>query len=684
MFNIKDWFNSNRSGHEDVPDDSEGFSAAIHSDNGNESDVSQPYLKATPGTLPTDPSELERTFYAEGQPLLQEDSEIYARSSKWDCFQQLSPGNLWKTLRTTIPAYISVFQWIPNYSKKDLPFDIISGLTVGVMMIPQAIAYAILAGLPPVYGLYTAFVPVLVYSLMGQCKQLSVGPDPLGAILLSGFIPPDSDPVAAASMIAFLTGCFHFMFGLFRFGFLDNIVSVPVLRGFISAVAIQIGVKQLDALMGIPGTLETGWGRLSYLFSSIPDINWISFSMGVGSLFMFIFLRQLKKKFPKFIPLKLIPGVLVAVVAAILLSWGLDFEAKGVPVLGTIPSGYPAPKSPNFDLDFIATLIPAALYMSVVGMVGSLVAVRQFSSYFRYHCDPNKELLTLGTGNICGSFFNCFPAFGALGRSQVAALSGAKTQLVGLITASIVMITLLFLVQIFYYLPKSIPAAIILDAAISLLDVGDLWFLWKIRAFFDLTLLAAIFTFTLLFGSQVGVLFALSGSILLVVRHSTIPHVSILGRMPGTTRFKDVRNFPQATVTPGVLIFRIEETLYFGNIQQVRAMLMQIEKIGFGEGLKQTEDFLSCPLGAVIIDAAYLPKMDATAVKTLKVMIDSYLNRNIRVCFVKLDEANKLSFVRAGIIDMIGTEVLFTSVSTAVDFIEGSGQVNYSYSTYRT
>lgn len=225
------------------------------------------------------------------------------------------------------------------------------------------------------------------------------------------------------------------------------------------------------------------------------------------------------------------------------------------------------------------------------------------------------------------------------------------------------MITLLFLVQIFYYLPNSIPAAIILDAAITLLDVGDLWFLWKIRAFFDLALLTTIFTFTLLFGSQVGVLLALSGSILLVVKHSTIPHASILGRMPGTNRFKDVRNFPQASVTPGVLIFRIEETLYFGNIQQVRAMLMQIEKIGFGEGLKQSEDFLSCPLGAVIFDAAYLPKMDATfvtfyilrfyffiffliqlirAVKTIKVMIDSYLKRNIRVCFVKLDEANKV------------------------------------------
>lgn len=179
------------------------------------------------------------------------------------------------------------------------------------------------------------------------------------------------------------------------------------------------------------------------------------------------------------------------------------------------------------------------------------------------------------------------------------------------------MITLLFLVQIFYYLPKSIPAAIILDAAITLLDVGDLWFLWKIRAFFDLALLTTIFTFTLLFGSQVGVLLALSGSILLVVKHSTIPHVSILGRMPETNRFKDVRNFPQAAVTPGVLIFRIEETLYFGNIQQVRAMLMQIEKIGFGEGLKQSEDFLSCPLGAVIFDAAYLPKMDATFVSFL-------------------------------------------------------------------
>ena len=246
------------------------------------------------------------------------------------------------------------------------------------------------------------------------------------------------------------------------------------------------------------------------------------------------------------------------------------------------------------------------------------------------------------------------------------------------------MITLLFLVQIFYYLPTSIPAAIILDAAITLLDVGDLWFLWKIHAFFDLALLASIFTFTLLFGSQVGVLFALSGSILLVVRHSTIPHVSILGKMPGSNRFKDVKTFPDAKVTPGVLIFRIEETLYFGNIQQMRAMLMQIEKIGFGDGVPQSETFLSCPLGAVIIDAAYLPKMDATAIKAIKVMIDSYLKRGIKVCFVKLGESNKLAFIRGGIVELLGTECLFTSISTAVDFIEGSGQVNYSYSTYRT
>jgi len=356
----------------------------------------------------------------------------------------------------------------------------------------------------------------------------------------------------------------------------------------------------------------------------------------------------------------------------------------GVFVLGAIPSGYPAPRPPNFDLDFISQLIPAALYMSVVGMVGSLVAVRQFSSYFRYYCDPNKELLTLGTGNIIGSFFNCFPAFGALGRSQVAAMSGAKTQLVGMITAGIVMLTILFLVQIFYYLPTAIPAAIILDAAIALLDVGDLWFLWKIHAFFDLALLFAIFGFTLLLGSQVGVLFALSTSILLVVRHSTIPHVSVLGRMPDSDRYKDIDNFPQAAITPGVLVLRVEETLYFGNIQQMRAMLMQIEKVGFGDGLPSTEQFLSQPLHTVIIDASYLPKMDATAVKTIKVMVDSYQKRDIQIFFVRLGEANKLAFFRAGIVDMVGTEGLFPSVGTAMDFVEGRGQLNYSYSTYRT
>src|SRR3990167_8930338 len=215
---------------------------------------------------------------------------------------------------------------------------------------------------------------------------------------------------------------------------------------------------------------------------------------------------------------------------------------------------------------------------------------------------------------MIGSFFNCYPAFGALGRSAVAALSGAKTQFYGIITASIVIFTLLFIVEIFQYLPTAVPAAIILDAAIALVEFGDIWFLWKIRAFFDLILLTIIFAFTLIFGSQVGVLLALSLSILLVVRHSTVPHVSVLGRLPGTSRYKDVRTYSNAEVTPGVLILRIEENLYFGNIQQLKSLLIRIEKSGFGDGIKQSDTFLSVPLSAVIIDASYIPKMDATLV----------------------------------------------------------------------
>lgn len=464
-------------------------------------------------------------------------------------------ADLWTTFRTRVRYYIPVISWLPHYSIHGLGHDFIAGLTVSCLIIPQSLSYATaLAHLDPIHGLYAAFIPGVLYAIFGTSRQLSVGPEALVSMLVGTAIAQqqhasgNTDPKTALAISCFITlfvGLFTFFLGFVRLGFLDSVLSRALLRGFITAVAVVVIIEQSISLFGLKELAEEdGIGeqsstveKLWFIIGNFSHIHILTTIVSFSSIFFLLSFGSLKKRVTKFSVLQFVPEILLCVIIYTVLTAVFRWDKDGLAILGsTKAKGFLLPSIPAVPEGVsIRALFGTSVLISIIGFVESIVISKQYATKHNYSVSPNRELVAMGVANIFGGLFQAIPAFGSLSRSKINDKAGARTQLAGFITALFVLLAIFFLLPFFYYLPKAVLAGIICVAALSLLSEAphDVKFMWKIRAWKDLGLLLLTFMTTITVSVEAGTLIAIALSFLLVIKTSTYPRITIMGRMPG-------------------------------------------------------------------------------------------------------------------------------------------------------
>lgn len=518
-----------------------------------------------------------------------------------------------RALEKVLPAY----GWLRSYKRSDLSGDLFAGLTLAVMLVPQGMAYALLAGLPPIMGLYAGTVPVIVYALFSSSRYLSPGPVAIVSLLtfsgVSTLAEPGSDEyVALALLLALMVGVIHLALGLFRIGFMINFLSHPVISGFTSAAAIVIALSQLKYLLGIdlPSDLST-LGLLAEAVRRAGETNPITVALGLGSIGGLVLLR---KYLPRF------PGSLLVVVAATLAVYLFDLEERGVEIVGEVPGRLPSLSLPPLDLAQVSALAPTALIITFVGLVESIAVAKAMALRENQKIEPNQELNALGMGNLTAAFFSTYPIAGSFSRTAVNYEAGARSQLSSITTAVLIILTLLFLTPLFYYLPNAVLAAIVMVAVYGLIQLKEARSLLRIKRGDGLSFLLTFFL-TLLIGVERGLILGALFSILAFIRGTAYPNITELGYVKEQDAFRDLRSHPTAITYPEALIVRFDRSFYFANVSFFEEWL--ISKTAENPNLKY-----------VFVDCSGVNDMDATAAKVLEGAIQGYRSRGIDVRFV--------------------------------------------------
>lgn len=552
-----------------------------------------------------------------------------------------------------IKRLFPILSWLPNYKMAFLGGDLSAGLTVGVMLIPQSMAYAMIAGLPPVYGLYAALMPQLVYAMMGTSPQLNVGPvamdsllvaTGLGALSISGI----DTYIAMAIVLALFVGCIQVVLGLLKMGFLVNFLSTPVISGFTSAAAIIIGSSQLNHLLGIEIIRNSKIQHtITAVANEINQFNIYTLSIGVIAIIFMFVLRKISKR---------IPGALGVVILSIMAVIVFNLHTKGVKIVTEIPKGLPAFTLPELDFSMLKDLFPIALTLALVAFMEAMSVAKVMESKHKNQLRPNQELLALGIANITGAFFKSYPTTGGFTRTAVNDLSGAKTGFANLISTAVVVLTLLFLTPLFYYLPNAVLAAIILVAVFGLIDIKYPIQLFKRRKD-EFTLLLTTFLLTLFVGITEGIFFGTLLALLLMVYRTSKPHVAVLGRIKGTSYFRNITRFKE-DIEPNseVLILRFDAQLYFGNKDYFKSELLA--------AIRQPKT----PPTTIIIKSDPINYIDSSAVFMLENLIADLQQQGITVLFSEVIGPTRDIIKKSKLIDLIGHENFFVNTNEAYEF----------------
>ncbi len=517
------------------------------------------------------------------------------------------------------------------------------------MLVPQGMAYALLAGLPPVYGLYASIVPAIVYALFGTSRHMPVGPPALMALLtfagVSALAEPRSDEyVALALLLALMAGLLQLGIGLLKMGFVTNFISHPVLSGFIYASAIVIALSQLKHILGISLPDEHSIAKVVLeLGRRIGETNPITLALGVGSIGALVL-------FAKSIPR--VPGPLVVAAGSTLVVYLFGLEERGVRVVGDVPRGLPGLSVPPLDLELLRALLPAALTVAFVGFIESISVAKAVAAKEKYKIDSNQELQALGLANISAAFFSGFPVAGSFSRTAVQYQSGAKTQLASIITALMIIVTLLFLTPLFYYLPNAALAAIIIMAVYRLLDLGEGRRIFKIRRADGYALLLT-FALTLLIGVEEGIIIGALFALLAFVRRTAYPHIAEMGYVEEKQAFLALERFPEAKTYPEAIIIRFDAALYYANVPFLEEWL--IKAVADRPHLKW-----------IVIDCRGVNSIDVTAIEGLEDLVSAYRSQGIEILFshVKLQIRERLK--KAGWDEKFGEDLLYSTTRDAL------------------
>lgn len=567
-----------------------------------------------------------------------------------------------------IKKIIPILEWLPNYNKSLFKGDLIAGITVGIILIPQGIAYALIAGLPPIYGLYCALVPQVMYAIFGSSRQVAIGPVAMDSLIVATGVSTlalagSESYISIAILLALLVGTIQFIMGVFSLGFIVNFLSKPVITGFTSAVALIIGINQFRNLLGvdfvqsdqIQYVLEDIWKHLS-------NYNFHTALFGIISILIIVVFRKINKK---------IPNALIVVILGILIMKYFGKPFNDVSIIKDVPSGLPYFGIPEFDIDLIKELLPIALTLVMVGYLETISIGKSLEAkQDEYRIRPNQELIALGLSNMVGSLFKAYPSTSSFSRSAINQESGAKTGMAALISVVMVVITLLFLTPLFYHLPKAILAAIIIVAVFGLINFKEAAFLWKANHL-DFWLMFATFIATLLLGIEYGIIVGVGLSLIVLIYRTSKPYVTELGKVPNSNFYRNKNRFEDVIIEDDILIFRFDAQIFYANSCYFRDNLdeMAAKK---GKALK-----------LIVLDAESINRVDSTGVEMLKERIKYYKKKEVVFYFAGVKGPVRDDFFRSGMLEIIDINHFFMRANDAVRFYKtGDRKHQEKYAKY--
>lgn len=560
---------------------------------------------------------------------------------------------------SALSRYIPIFSWLPRYNRAWLTADIIAGLTLWGLVVPEGMAYAGIAGLPPQFGLYTLVASLLVYALFGSSRHLAVGATSATAALIAatvvtlGASPSDmANYQAYALALVMVVGVVFLVAGLARLGFITQFLSKPVMDGFVLGLAIFVSVGQLNKLFGVEKGEGNVFQKLFHIIIQLPEANWVAFAVGASAIALLFLLPRWNKR---------IPAGLVVLFGYIALSVGLNLNANfGVEVAGKLPQGLPMIALPQVSISTYVAMIFPAIGIFLVAYSEALGVAREFAEKHGYEVDPDQELNAHAFTNLVSGLFGGMIAAGGMSASAVKDGAGAQTQIANLVAWGVTLVTLLFLTPLFTNLPEAVLAALIIHALWHILSARKLQ---KVRMvsrtefLLGVLTLAGVLFFDVLQGMIIGLVF----SLLLVIFQTSRPHLASLGRVPGVSgAFSDLERHPENTPVPGVLIVRLDAPIYYANALTVRDKIKTM--------IEQSQP----PVHSVVLDAAGQDSLDFTSAEVLKGLVRELKGKDIAVYTAEVHGPVREFSQRSGLLDIIGKDQMFPTVEAAVRFIEMS------------
>ncbi len=552
-----------------------------------------------------------------------------------------------------IVGFLPILQWLPHYKPAWLRFDLIAGLTIWAVMVPEALAYAGIAEVPPLMGLYTVPLPLIFYAIFGTSRLLVVGPDSATALLSAAAVgllaTQGTDQFnALTSALAVLVGMLFLGFGLLRLGWVASFISAAVMTGFLEGIMWVTIIGQVPKLLGIPGGSGNFFDKLGAIIQELPQTNPATLALGVVSL---LIMFGMKRYLPK------LPSALTVVVLTTLAVGVLDLTSYGVDVTGSLQTGLPPIGLPQVSMSDYVSLLPGALSIVLLGYVETLGSAKGAALKGGGEIEPNQELVALGPVNVGAGLTGGFIAVGSLSKTSVAMNAGGKSQIAYIICAVLTILTLLFLMPLFTNLPHAALGAIVIEAMLGLDQTAKLRRLARLNRM-EFALAIVCFLGVLTLGVLQGVLVAVILSLLVLIKHASSPATAVLGQIAQSDHYRDVKLHPEAQTYPGLLIYRFDAALVFPNAAHFADDLQRY--------LSQTQP----PVTAVLVNAETINAVDVTGAEQLINLHTRLTSAGIGLYFAEVKDPVRQMFRQAGVEEAIGQAHFFESVRDGVEALQ--------------
>lgn len=560
-------------------------------------------------------------------------------------------------MRHKLSATFPIVEQLRSGPSRLMVRDLTAGITVAAVLVPQGMAYAELAGLPPVSGLYASFVPLLAYALLGSSRQLALGPTATVAVLTATVIAPlsngnASQALALGGTLALLVGGVCVLGGLLRGGFVVNFLSQPVLSGYVTGAALVIVASQLGKILGYSVSGDTFFQLIAHAITNLGKIQGLTVLVATLSAGSLVLLRRFAPRWP---------AALIVVALAITAASLFDLSAHGVAVTGTVPSGLPSFTVPKVGIHDLGSLAFNSLGVALVCYVESVAVAKAMADRRGYEVDPNRELVAIGVANLGAGLFQAFPVNGSFSRTASASDASARTQLSGVVAAVVVGLTLLFLTPLFKDLPAATLGAVVIVAVSGLFDISGLRRARQIRREdFVMGLIALVGV--LAFGVLEGLLIAVGVSLVALVYHATLPHRAVLGYVPDDDSFRDVERSDGVIRIPGVIVYRFDAPLFFANCRRLRDDVLELVRAS------------PVPVEMVVLDAGAITFLDTTASSVLLQLLERLVQLNVRLIVARAHGQVRDVMVASGVAAELGPIGMVPTVRAAMESRHDRGE----------